>query len=523
MPDSDGQAYLPGSRSEKRLEGVSPNRTRVNILLVDDNPNKLLALETAIAPLGEQIVKASSGAEALRELLARNFAVIILDVSMPVMDGFETALTIRGRPRSANTPIIFASAINLSEDDALRGYSLGAVDYIVAPIIPEVLRAKVSVFVQLHRMTEEAKLRARQLEESQSQLRLAERMASLGTLAAGLGHDMGNILLPIHAQLDDLDTASLPPNVAETLAALGKSVKYLSRLASGLRLLALAPGDGDRDDHGQQSTDVSTWWPDVEPILKNAVPRGIELSFKYCPGLPPAAVAKHLLTQIVFNLVQNAGEALRERGRGRVAVAAEQSGGYLLLQVSDDGPGMTPEVRRRCLEPFFTTKSRTLSTGLGLAMVNGIVRRAGGTMEIESNPGIGTTFICRLPLSVNAGAAAPRALVTVAEPRLRAMIASLLRVHGFDVGSASDRQAPPTLWVADAAEQISPDIHAFLSGGPNRRLLVLGDTHEPLHSDQIVALPSGLSMPELRKAVAALAKVGRPEPHPAVTAAAPAT
>src|SRR5881394_3331301 len=132
----------------------------VDILLVDDNPAKAMALQSALAPLGQRMVLARSGREALKHLLEQDFATVILDVHMPDMDGFETAQLIRARARSAHTPIIFVSAINLADTDALRGYALGAVDYILAPIIPEVLRAKIAVFVELYRKTEEANAHA---------------------------------------------------------------------------------------------------------------------------------------------------------------------------------------------------------------------------------------------------------------------------------------------------------------------------------------------------------------------------
>src|SRR5690606_24770529 len=164
-------------------------RTPIDILLVDDNPGKLLALEAALAPLGQNLVTATSGRGALHQLLERDFAVIILDVNMPDIDGFETARMIRARQRSSHTPIVFVSAVNLDPDDALEGYALGAVDYIFAPIIPEVLRAKVAVFAELHRKTEEVRhqaerlrQRTEELERSQRELQLAERMATIGPL-----------------------------------------------------------------------------------------------------------------------------------------------------------------------------------------------------------------------------------------------------------------------------------------------------------------------------------------------------
>src|SRR5689334_24800147 len=120
---------------------------KVNILLVDDKPEKLLALEAVLEDLGQNIVRAYSGREALRCLLNQDFAVILLDVNMPAMDGFETAFLIRQRKNSEHTPIIFVTGISDTETHVSRGYSLGAVDYILTPVLPEVLRTKVSVFV----------------------------------------------------------------------------------------------------------------------------------------------------------------------------------------------------------------------------------------------------------------------------------------------------------------------------------------------------------------------------------------
>src|SRR5580658_6422209 len=135
--------------SEAKPEGMPASSHQANILIVDDRKDKRLAMEAIIASLGQNIVHASSGREALRHLLIQNFAVILLDVNMPGMDGFETAALIRERKSLENVPIIFISAISDTETHVSRGYSLGAVDYILAPIVPEILRAKVAFFVEL--------------------------------------------------------------------------------------------------------------------------------------------------------------------------------------------------------------------------------------------------------------------------------------------------------------------------------------------------------------------------------------
>jgi signal transduction histidine kinase len=366
----------------------------VDILLVDDNPIKGLALQTALAPLEQRLILARSGREALKHLLVQDFATVILDVHMPGMDGFETAQFIRARDRSAHTPIIFVSAINLAESDALRGYGLGAVDYIFAPIIPEVLRAKVSVFVDLYRKTEEARAHAAkveqqkaELEASQHKLRLAERMAALGTFAAGLGHDMGNLLLPVRARLDVLSTYEFPPDVREDLDAIGKCTAYLQNLARGLRSLSKDPQEGQMG-----STDLHAWLATAMPFLRHAVHEGITIRGDIPQGLPLAPLAEHCITQAVLNMVNNASDAIGPMCPGEIIVHARHDAEWLTLSVSDNGPGMTEEVRSRCIEPFFTTKPFTISTGLGLAIVHSLAAKAGGRVEVVSSRGAGATI-----------------------------------------------------------------------------------------------------------------------------------
>ena len=173
-------------------------REPANILLVDDRPDKLLSLEVALSELKENIVSAHSGKEALRCLLKQDFAVILLDVNMPGMDGFETAALIRQRPRSELTPIIFVSAINDTENHVTRGYSLGAVDYILTPVVPEILRAKV---YGSRRSAEDSAVRASgtraggvlvqaaRVEAEAARQRLAFLAEASGVLAASLAYE----------------------------------------------------------------------------------------------------------------------------------------------------------------------------------------------------------------------------------------------------------------------------------------------------------------------------------------------
>src|SRR5438094_1861385 len=154
---------------------------KVNVLLVDDQPAKLLAFEVILRDLGENLIKASSAREALEHLLKTEVAVVLVDVCMPELDGFQLASMIREHPRFQKTAIIFISAIHLTDVDRLRGYEMGAVDYVPVPVVPEVLRAKVKVFAELYRKTRELEQLNQELEH-----RVAERTAELEASTARL-------------------------------------------------------------------------------------------------------------------------------------------------------------------------------------------------------------------------------------------------------------------------------------------------------------------------------------------------
>jgi response regulator RpfG family c-di-GMP phosphodiesterase len=211
------------------------------VLLVDDDERNLLAARTAFEDDAYDLVLARSGHEALRLLLDRDFAVILLDVRMPDMDGFETAKLIRGRPRTRHTPIIFVTAHRQDDEEVHEGYKLGAVDFLFKPIVPAVLKAKASVFVELHRRTE----RLRRLERRAHERRLAEERqrweadalrlenARKDEFLAILAHELRNPLTPIVLALRLLRRVQEPELLA-CVDAMDRQVRHLTRLVDDL-------------------------------------------------------------------------------------------------------------------------------------------------------------------------------------------------------------------------------------------------------------------------------------------------
>lgn len=239
--------------------------------------------------------------------------------------------------------------------------------------------------------------RTDELKKTMERLRLSERMASLGTLAAGLGHDMGNLLLPLEIRLELLLQAALPPELHEHVLGIQKCAQYFQRLSNGLRLLAIDP-----NARTAERTELGLWWQDAGTMLRNVLPQNLQFDHDLPGAECWVAIGRAGLTQVIFNLVQNAADAMRERGSGRVLVSAEDDPrtDWVTLRVIDDGPGMTQDVVQRCMEPYFSTKARGESTGMGLAFVHGLVIRAGGRVEVASAVGRGTTVSLALPRTV---------------------------------------------------------------------------------------------------------------------------
>jgi signal transduction histidine kinase len=478
---------------------------KANILLVDDQASNLLALEAILEDLGQNLVRATSGEEALRRLLDDDFAVILMDVKMPDLDGIDTAALIRERERSAHTPIIFLTAFERSEVEVFKGYRLGAVDYLFKPPQPEVLRSKVAVFVELYLKTEQVREQAEQLRQSERQRwemeRLREEAAREKKIAdtlkeidrrkdeflAMLAHELRNPLAPL------LNAAHLvqASNSPETLAAAGeiieRQVRHMARLIDDLL-------DVSRINSGKIQlrkervilTDVvKRAVESVDPLMRA---RRHELTV----SLPPEPVRLNAdptrLEQVLSNLLNNAAKYTPEGGHIVLEVAPPTLAEVVLV-VRDDGVGIPENMLERIFD-LFAQLGRSLNStsqwglGIGLALVRTLVGMHGGSVRAFSEgPGKGSRFVVRLPLTdkVSLKPEAPAhgsesaALNGAAEPgeSLRVLVvddsrdaaetlALLLRGLGHEVHTAYD--GPSAL---EAAREQRPDVVLLDIGLPH--------------------------------------------------------
>lgn len=378
------------------------SRKQANILLVDDQPGKLMTYEAILKDLGANLVAASSAREALEQLLKREFAVVIVDVCMPELDGFDLAEMIRDHPRFRETAIIFVSGVHLTDVDRLKGYERGAVDYLPVPIVPEILRAKVSVFVDLHLKTRELERLNRSLER-----RVAQRTAELEEAArrkdeflAVLAHELRNPLAAIQMAATSIGLPDATSTRTHWAGVIDRQVAHLSRLIDDLV-------DVSRITRG--TIELQRLTLDLAGTITAAVeaarPLIEERRHVLTVTLPPERLTlmgdNARLIQVVSNLLNNAAKYTPKDGR--IAVSASREGQHAVLRVADNGIGIDPELVPSIFE-MFSQVGRPLDRpspglGIGLALVRTLVDMHGGSVSARSDgPGTGTELIVRLPL-----------------------------------------------------------------------------------------------------------------------------
>lgn len=341
---------------------------KVNILMVDDQQSKLLSYEAILAELGENLIKANSGKEALECLLKTNVAVVLMDVSMPDIDGFELAELIHQHPRFQNTAIIFISAVHLTDVDRLQGYERGAVDYVSVPVIPELLRAKVSVFAELHR-------RAEQLNALNHELRILsnrliatqdeERRRIARELHDGLGQDLSTAKMiadSISVTRDDL-SGPVARAAADLSSLMDHAIQQVRRMSYLLHPPLL-------DETGLHS--ALQWY--LEGLKKRS---NIDISLEVQPADFPRLPLE--METAIFRIVQEAlTNVFRHSGATSAEVKLIRHDNRVLCAVRDDGKGVANAV----------ADFRPDSIGVGIAGMRQRVKEFEGDIRLrEANPG----------------------------------------------------------------------------------------------------------------------------------------
>lgn len=418
---------------------------QAKILLVDDQPARLLTYEAILGDMGEKLVTARSGREALQLLMHNEFAAILLDVSMPGMDGFETAALIHEHPRFEKTPIIFVTAVHVTDLDRLRGYKLGAVDYVYVPVVPEILRGKVQVLVELYRKRRElqrvnaaleqananlAAEKTRELESVNLDLKRAneELAAANDTLQAEvtergkiqaalqdadrrkeeflavLSHELRNPLAAIDSAVKLIQQKNLfDPQLGWARDVLARQIGHLGRLIDDLL-------DISRISRGKITLRKEP--VELVAVLARAVETARPLIEARRHDLQVTLPDRQLrldgdlvrLTQVISNLLSNAAKYSEEGSRIELTCANERAAdgtGQVTVRVKDSGIGIAAEQIPQVFELFRQLDQRDHGEGglgVGLALSRGLVELHGGTLEAHSDGlGNGSEFIVRLP------------------------------------------------------------------------------------------------------------------------------
>jgi signal transduction histidine kinase len=343
---------------------------KMNILLVDDQSAKLLTYEAVLGELGENLIKATSGMEAFEQLLKNDIALVLMDVSMPGMDGFETAQMIHQHPRFQNTPIVFISGIHVTDLDRLKGYQYGAVDYVPVPVIPELLRAKVRVFAELHRKTRQLEIlnaRITCLQEEERRRIARELHDSVGQLLAAITMN--------HA-IVDAESHKLSSECARTVLENSQMVDEVSKQIRTISYLLHPPL---LDEAG------------LAPALRVYV-EGFSRRSRISTDLEISADFGRLAEQIeisAFRLVQECLTNIhRHSGSLTAAIRITRENSTLRIRIEDAGKGFSAE------DPL----SSKIQVGVGIQGIRERLRQLGGTLQIESGP-CGTTVLAVIPIT----------------------------------------------------------------------------------------------------------------------------
>jgi signal transduction histidine kinase len=411
------------------------------ILVVDDNPTNLSVLSQALREAGLEVRIATDGEDALEQVEHKLPTLILLDVQMPGIDGFETCRRLKENPRTQDIPVIFMTALADAESK-VKGLTLGAVDYITKPFEQTEVLARVRIHLQLRHLTQTLKDwngileqqvadRTAALQSAQIQLIQQEKLSSLGQLVAGIAHEMNNPIscvannvnpietyfkdfqhllelyqqhypepvLEIQEALEDADLEFAFKDITKLMTSMQMSTERIHEISLSLRNFARA--DTTTKTFANIHEGLNSTLLILGHRLKAVGDRAaIALITQYEDDLPDIHCYAGQLNQVFMNLLANAIDALETHPTPEIRIQTELRESAIAIRIADNGMGMTPEVQQKLFQPLFTTKPIGKGTGLGLLISQQIViEKHGGKLSCNSSLGVGTEFVIELPVS----------------------------------------------------------------------------------------------------------------------------
>ena len=412
------------------------------ILIVDDTPTNLDVISEALSDAGYTVAIATSGERALKQLERRSPDLILLDVMMPGIDGFETCQRLKANPKTCDIPVIFMTALS-DADSKIKGFEVGAVDYITKPFQEREVLARVKTHLQLSFLTQNLEQQVSeknaQLQASQLQLIQTEKMSALGNLVAGIAHEINNPVgflggniqpalnyindlfglidlyqqkhpqldAEIKAEMEQIDLEYIREDLPKLVGSMKEGVKRIRDVSTSLRTFSRADSDRPVPCNIHDGIDSTIM------ILKHRLKADdthpeIEVMKNYS-DLPQVECYAGQLNQVFMNLLSNAIDAFDESNKGesyhdiahKIKITTELSSDLkqVLIYIEDNGVGMSQALQEQIFDDFFTTKDVGKGTGLGLAIANQIVvQKHHGDITVQSVLGSGTEFIITLPI-----------------------------------------------------------------------------------------------------------------------------